>query len=90
MIGYIDFDWGGSQTDGTSTIGGCFCLGPSMISWMSRKKESVSFISADVEYIATYEVRREVVWLRKLLSNLFEGLMDPTVIHFDNQLYKVV
>jgi hypothetical protein len=28
---------------------------------------------------------REVVWLRKLLTNLFENKMDPTTIHCDNQ-----
>ena len=55
-----------------------------MISWMSRKQESVELSSAEAEYIATCEVSREVVWLRKLLSDLFEGLMDPTIIHLDN------
>jgi hypothetical protein len=28
---------------------------------------------------------REVVWLRKLLANLFDHDMDSTIIHYDNQ-----
>jgi len=40
--------------------------------------------SVEAEYIAACEVSREVVWLRELLSDLFEGPMDPTVIHCDN------
>jgi len=54
-----------------------------MISWMSRKQETISLSSAQADYIAVYEVRREVVYLRKLLSDLFEGTMDPTMIHCD-------
>lgn len=38
---FIDFDCGGSKKDGRSTIGGCFSLGSSMVSWMSKKKEKI-------------------------------------------------
>ena len=84
LIGYTDSDQEGSEQDGRSTTGGCFSLGSSMISSMSRKKESIALISVEVEYIATCEVSREVVQLRKLLSNLFQGPMDHTMIHSDN------
>ena len=52
-----------------------------MVSCMSRKQESVTLSTVEAKYIAAYEVSREVVWLRKLLSNLFERPMDPTLIH---------
>eukprot|EP00253_Pinus_taeda_P036715 PITA_36715 len=84
LIGYIDSDWGGSEQDGRSTTGGCFSLGSSMTSWMSRKQDTIALSSAGAEYVATYEVSKEAMWLRKLLSDLFEGPMDPTVIHCDN------
>ena len=84
MIGYTDSDRGGSEQDGRSTRGGCFSLGFSMISWMSRKHDTIALSSADAECIAACEVSREAVWLRKLLFDLFEGPMDPTVIHCDN------
>ena len=84
MIGYIYSDWGGSEQDGRSTTRGCFSLGSSMISWMSRKQDTIALSSVEAKYNATCEVSREVVWLRKLLSDLFEGPMDPTVIHCDN------
>ena len=32
LIGFTGFDWVGSETDGRSTIGGCFRLGSAMIS----------------------------------------------------------
>ena len=84
LIGYIDSDWGGSEQDGRSTTGGCFSLGSSMVSWMSRTQDSVALSSVEVEYVAACEVSREALWLRKLIFGLFEGPMNPTVIHCDN------
>ena len=51
---------------------------------MSKKQESIALSSVEAEYIEACEARREVVWLRELLSDLFEGPMDPTMIHCDN------
>ena len=51
---------------------------------MSKKQESIALSSVEAEYIAACEASREVVWLRELLSDLFEGPMDPTMIHCDN------
>jgi len=59
-------------------------LGSSMISWMSRKQEKVDLSSVEAKYVAGYEVSREAVWLRKLLSDLFKGPKDPIVILCDN------
>jgi len=84
LIEYIDFKCGSSEMDGRSTTGDCFSLGSSMISWMSRNKESIALSSSEAKYVATCEVSREAIWLRKMMSDLFEGLMDPTVIHCDN------
>ena len=71
LIGYTDFDWGGSETDGRSTTGGCFSLGSSMVSWMSRKQDHVDLSSVEFEYVATCEVGKEVVSSRKLMSIFF-------------------
>ena len=51
LIIFIDSDWGGSETDGRSTIGGCFSLGAAMISWMSRKQDLIALSSVEAEYI---------------------------------------
>jgi hypothetical protein len=37
------------------------------------------------KYIAASAATREVVWLRKLLSDLFSVELEPTIIHCDNQ-----
>lgn len=84
MVGYTDFDWGRSEQDGRSITCGCFSWGSSMISQMSRKQETISLRIVEAEYIAACEVSREAIWLRKLLSDLFQGPMDPVMINCDN------
>ena len=85
LTGFTSLDWGGSETDGRSTTGGCFSLRSTTISWMSRKHDPVALSSDVAEYVAACEVGKEVVWLRKLLSDLFGKLRDPTMINCDNQ-----
>ena len=37
------------------------------------------------EYVAACSTSCEVVWMRKLMSNLFDLQLDATCIHCDNQ-----
>ena len=52
LAGYSDADWAGSMNNRKSTSGGCFYLGNNLVSWMSKKQNSVSFSTAEAEYIA--------------------------------------
>lgn len=45
----------------------------------------IALSSAKVEYVVASEVCREAVWLKKLLSDLFEGTLSPTWIHCGNK-----
>jgi hypothetical protein len=62
----------------------CFILGSAMISWGSRKQKSVALITTKVEYIATCEACTEAIWMRKLISGLFDQVPDSTIIQCDN------
>eukprot|EP00253_Pinus_taeda_P027467 PITA_27467 len=83
--GYFDVDWASSVVDRKSTSGCCFSLGSASISWMSRKQKSVALRAAKAEYIVASMASCEVVWLRKLFSELFGHVLDTTVIYCDNQ-----
>ena len=42
--------------------------------------------TAEAEYVAACSTSCEVVWLRKLLSDLIDLQLDATCIHCDNQI----
>ena len=85
LVGYTDSDWASSVQDRKSTFGCCFSLGSVVISWFNRKQTSVALSSIEAEYITACMATREAMWLRKLLARLFGYMLEPTVIHCDNQ-----
>ena len=72
LEGYVDSDWLGSAIDRKSTSGCCFSMGLGVISWFSRKQSCVAQSTPEVEYVATCSASSKAVWLRKLLSNIFD------------------
>ena len=80
LVGYTDADWAGSVTDRKSTSGCCFSLGSAVISWLSRKQSSVALSTAEAEYMAACLASGEAVWLRKMISGIFDQEMDATCI----------
>ena len=85
LYGYTDANWAGSVSDRKMTFGGCFCLGSTMISWFSKKQSSIALSTTEAEYIAACSASCESIWLRKLMSGLFDLEMDTTEILCDNQ-----
>ena len=85
LFGYTDSDWDGSASDRKSTSGCCFSLGPAMTSWQSKRQSSIALSTIEEEYIAVCSASCEVIWLRKLLTGLFDLEMEATMILCDNQ-----
>lgn len=46
LIGYTDSDWAGSTDDRKSTSAYIICLGTKIISWHSKKQQTVALSSA--------------------------------------------
>jgi hypothetical protein len=57
-----------------------------MTSWKSRKQSSIALSTTKAEYIVSCSTSCEVVWLRMLLTDLFDLEMEATVILCDNQV----
>ena len=51
LLGYSDSDFAGCRVDRKSTSGGCHLLGRSLVSWSSKKQNSVALSIAEAEYI---------------------------------------
>ena len=72
LEGYSDSYWAGSAIDRKRTLGCCFCMGSGVISSFSRKQSCVALSTTEAEYLAACSASCEVVWIRKLLSDLFD------------------
>jgi hypothetical protein len=51
-LGYSDADYARCKVDRKSTSGTCQFLGQSLVSWSSKKQNSVALSTAEVEYVA--------------------------------------
>lgn len=55
------------------------------ISWLSKKQATVALSTAEAEYVALSMATQEVVWLRRLFTDLEIPTTEPTMIMEDNQ-----
>ena len=69
--------------DRKSTLGGCFYLGNNLVSWMSKKQNSMSLSTAEAEYIATGSCCTQLLWMKKLLHD-YGILQDTMCVFCDN------
>ena len=52
---------------------------------LSKKQFSVALSTAEAKYIAVCSACCEVIWIRKLMSGLFNMKLETTIILYDNQ-----
>jgi hypothetical protein len=69
LIGYSDADWAGCKIDRKSTSGTCQFLGRSLVSWASKKQNSVALSTAEAEYIAVGHCCVQLLWMRQTLRD---------------------
>ena len=81
----MDSDGEGNAIDRRSTSGSFISMRSGVISWFSKKKSCVALSTAEAEYVTACLASCEVVWIRKILYDLFDLQLDATCIHCDNQ-----
>ena len=69
LIGYSDSDFAGCKIDRKSTTGGCQLIGGKLISWTSKKQNSVSISTTEAEYVAAGSCCAQILWMRNQLAD---------------------
>jgi hypothetical protein len=67
LIGYSDSDYASCKIDRKSTSVTCQLFGRSLISWSSKKQNSVALSTAEVEYVFAGSCCAQLLWMKQTL-----------------------
>jgi hypothetical protein len=79
LLGFSDSDYAGCKVDRKSTSGGCQFLGRSLVSWSSKKQNSVALSTAEAEYISVGCCCAQLLWMKQTLLD-FGVKFDESLI----------
>ena len=83
LVGYSDSDFARSKTDRKSTSGTCQFIGSALVSWNSKKQNSVALSIAEEEYISAGSCYAQILWMKQQLSD-YGIVLDHIPIKCDN------
>ena len=84
ITAYSDADWAGCPDTRRSTSGYCVYIGDNLISWSSKRQQTVSRSSAEAEYRGVANTVAESCWIRNLLLELHQPVSKATLVFCDN------
>ena len=83
LNGFSDADYAGCRIDRKSTSGTCQFLGHSLVSWSSKKQNSVALSTAEARYVVARNCCAQLLWMKQQMEDY--GLyFDHTPIKCDN------
>jgi hypothetical protein len=69
LIGYSDADYAGCKIDRKSALGTYQFLGRSLVSWASKKQNSVALSTTEADYIAARYCCAQLLWMSQTLRD---------------------
>jgi hypothetical protein len=63
LIEYSDVDYAGCKVDRKSTSRTCQFLGGSLVSWSSKKQNSIALSTVKAEYVTTGSYYAQLLWM---------------------------
>ncbi|KAH9649201.1 Integrase catalytic domain-containing protein [Citrus sinensis] len=66
---YSDADFADYKVDRKSTSGTCYILGHSLVSWFSKKQNSVALSTTEAKYIAAGSCCAQALWMKQTLRD---------------------
>ncbi|XP_070017358.1 secreted RxLR effector protein 161-like [Nicotiana sylvestris] len=83
LIGYADADYAGHLVHRKSTSGMAHFLGSCLISWGTRKQNSVALSTAEAEYVVAASCYAQLLWIKQQLED-FGVLTKSVPLLYDN------
>ena len=80
LYAFADSNYGGCDIDRKSTSAGCQFLGDRLISWQSKKQQTVSTSTAEAEYVVASACCSQIIWMQ-------HQLLDYGLNYFDTPIF---
>lgn len=84
LSAFSDADWGSDLTDRRSTSAYCVYLGSNLLSWCSKKQDTVARSSTEAEYRSIANAACEILWIQSLLAEVGISLAAAPTLWCDN------
>ncbi|GJZ31983.1 hypothetical protein Tco_0577030 [Tanacetum coccineum] len=84
LTAYSDADWAKCIVTRKSVTGYCVFLNNSLVSWKSKKQNTLSKSSTEAEYRALASVTSEVIWILIFLKDQQIESLLPVSLHCDS------
>ena len=85
LLAYTDADWAGDRDDRKSTSGYFTLVGGNLVTWKSKKQKVVALSTVEAEFRGIAKGITEIIWLKKLLSELHFPLTKTCKLFCDNK-----
>ena len=85
VLAYSDADFAGDPNTRKSTSGYIIKLGHDLITWSSRKQQTVTLSTTESEFVAACSTVQEMVWLDRLFRELVTRKLETPILYVDNQ-----
>ena len=85
LIGFSDADYAGDIETRRSTTGYVLCLANGAVMRSSQRQRLVTLSTTEAEYVAASTAARDLIWIRKLLSDIGCPCTKETTLYVDNQ-----
>jgi hypothetical protein len=72
-FGYVDTDYTGNVDSSQSTEGHIFFVVGGLVSWASKRQETVALLTVEAEYIAFTWASQQALWLSKFMDEVALG-----------------
>jgi hypothetical protein len=89
LVGFSDSDFFESLVDRKSTSGACLFLRRSLVSWSSKKQNSVALSTAEAEYIAVGSCCTQILYLKQSLVDYNIKLSSVPLLCDNESVMKI-
>jgi len=69
LVEFCDADYAGDRIERKSTSGNCQFFGENLISWATKRQETIVLSTAEVEYISAASCCTQLLWMKHQLED---------------------